>query len=267
MLSDTSIYPQIGPGLLRILSFNINLELRNRQTGKGFKVALITPGPLAGQISGRLASSVFSHNKGGTYVRNGTIPIKVLTPAALAAKARLQAVSQAWQALSAAERLSWLTWAQSNPRVNRLGQSITLPANAAFISLNTRLLQAGASMIDVPPLGTAPGPLATLSLEADIGAGDVAITFTESPTGANVGVWVQACILDSPAVVNVENYWRTAVITAGAETSPLDIEADVAANIGALAVGQTLHVRARTLDLTSGLASVWRQTSALVVTT
>lgn len=218
-------------------------------------MAIFTPGPMIGQASGRVGGTIFSRNRGGSYVRNGSIPSTVTTAKALNAKAFLSLASQAWSALTSAQRLAWNTWAASKTVTNRLGRSISLNGQNWYVSINTRLLAAGESQISVPPSKVAPAGVTITSLTVDAGAGGCEIAFSATPTGANEALWIRGACVPSAAITNVENLFTTLDITAGAQASPVDIESILVAAFGPLAVGSSYHVEVRVLDLTTGLVS------------
>ena len=230
-------------------------------------MALITPGPLAGQISGRLASTIFSHNKGGPYVRNGTIPTTSTTEYALAAKAALQAASATWQGFTAAQRLAWSSFALENPVTNRLGKSITLSGIAAHNGIFCRLTAAGLAPIAAPPIDPAPSPLLTLVQTCDRGLTTFDLVYTATPLAATHYLWIQACVNSSPAVNYVENRLRLIGISAAAQASPFDHEALLTARLGAQVDDQSVTVLVSVLDSATGLLSTPLRDTALVATT
>jgi len=230
-------------------------------------MAIFTAGSIVGQVSGRVAGNIFSHNKGGPYIRNGSIPTTSTTPDAYAAKGRLTAVSQAWQALTLLQRLSWGTFAQNNPTQNALGRTIHLTGHMWHVRCNTRLLQAGEAAITDAPADVGPLGLTSIALEADIGAGDVQITFLETPTAAADMIRVFAYVSDSLGVNYVKNLLRLVTHSTVAQASPLIIETPVIAKFGTLSVGQVLHVAVEVLDVGTGLTSSLLTDSAVVVST
>ena len=230
-------------------------------------MAIFTPGPAVGQISGRVGGSVFSHNRGGPYIRNGSIPTTVTTDAAVNQKARLASISADWQNLTDAQRLAWVSWAQTNPVVNALGHQITLSGHQAFNQINCRLDLHSQTLLDVPPVGAAPDPLTGLTLTADIGAGDFQVAFTATPLGAAIAIEVWGCIVTSPGITYVDNLMRFIQVSAAAQASPLDIETAFTARFGTPQVGQVVHVKARTVTLAAGLVSGFRQDTAAVTST
>lgn len=230
-------------------------------------MALFTAGPVVGQISGRVGASVFSHNRGGPYIRNGTIPTLVSSQEAINAKARLAAQSQAWDNLTIAQRLAWSEWAKSNPVVNRLGSQVTIAGNAAFVGINTRLAYAGDTLLTEPPLADPPTALASITLTLDIGAGNFEIAYTATPLGAGVRLWVLLTVLNNPAINYVENRLRLLVASAAAQASPLDIKTETVARFGTLAVGQKVVARVHTFDGATGLLSAPIQDDGPIVST
>ena len=230
-------------------------------------MALITPGPMAGQISGRLGSTVFSHGKSGPIVRNGTIPTKATTISALAAKARMGGAATTWTTLTAAQRLAWKEWAGENPSTNRLGHQITLSAIAAFCGNFARMHLCGETTLTVPPIVAGPLPLLSFSIEADIGAGDTIAIFTPTPIGANNAIWLEAVVLNSPAINHVANLTRFISVSAKNAATDIDYLAALEAVFGTLTVGQTVVLLARVMDRVTGLISPPQRASAVVVTT
>lgn len=230
-------------------------------------MALIRPGGLVGQISGRLGGDVYSHNRYGQYVRTGTNPITSTTSYALAAKARMTATSQGWQSLSAALKLAWNAWATTNPTINRLGESIHLTGHAAYVGINTRLLACGVAGITAPPIEPAPLPLVSLTLVADIGPGDFEFTYTATPLGANDYLWVKACVLDSTGINYVENYLRLVGVSAAAQESPFDPQTLIEARFGTVAVDQIIVGSVSVFDSVTGQLSAPLRCQATVVDT
>lgn len=230
-------------------------------------MALFKPGPVVGQVSGRVGGSVFSHNKGGAYIRNGAIPVTSTTADALNAKARLTNSSQAWGALTATQRLAWAVFAQNTPLLNRLGDSRPVPANALYIALNTRLVQAGQSTISTPPATDAPASLASLVLSADIGTGTYDITFTPTPLGAGLMPRIFAAKVQRDSINYVADQLRLVQFGAAAQASPLDIQTAVEAKFGPSVVGEKVVVQVDVLDTATGLVSGQLRAEALVTDT
>lgn len=218
-------------------------------------MAIFTPGAVIGQISGRVGGYVFSRNRGGSYVRNGSVPSTVVTEKALLYKSYLAAASQFWTSLTDAERLSWTVWAQSKTSTNRLGRSISLNGQNWFVSLNSRLAAAGESLITVPPVTSSPVGVVISAFSVDAGAGNTQVTFTPAPLAANQKLWVRGAMVSSSAINNVENLLTTLTITAAAAASPLNLKTPLEEAFGALSVGATYVIECRVLDKGNGMVS------------
>lgn len=230
-------------------------------------MALITTGPAVGQISGSISGQTFSRNRYGAYIRSRTKPVVSTSAQALLAKARLGNVSAQWSVLSAAARASWATWAAEHPVVNRLGQSIILTGHAAYVQLNTRLDRAGDSWITAPPISAAPTPLLTASLTGDIGAGTTLLSFTATPLGADDRIWMTAALVDSAGINYIKNVTKLVSVTAKAQVTDYDYQADVEARFGTMIVGQKLIVFVGVFDSATGLLSTPLRAEVTVVTT
>jgi hypothetical protein len=218
-------------------------------------MAIFTPGVAVGSISGSIAGTTYSHNKGGPYMRRRAIPTTSTTAAAMAAKNRMSAGSQAWQDLTAGQRLAWKEWALENPTINALGQSITLSGHMAFVGNYTRMTLAGETPLTAPPIEAGPTPLTSITLSGDIGLGNFDVAFTATPLAANDMLWLVAAVSNSAGVNYVENIKRFIGVTAAAQASPYDYQTEIEAVFGTLVVGQIVHLYAHVFDDASGLLS------------
>lgn len=218
-------------------------------------MAILTPGPLASEVSGRIGGTIFAHNRGGMYVRNGTKPIKVTTPSAMNFKAILGAASQLWTMLTSAQIAAWNTFAANNPQKNRLGRQISLTGQNFFIRLNSRLMYASADTISLPPTDQPPNlaPVSAMSVTAE--SGTVSITFDDSGLNADDVLWIKAAASFSPTKNNVNNLFTSLPVTTAQPTSPLNIGADVVEKLGTLQKDQYVYLEIRTLDTKTGLVS------------
>jgi hypothetical protein len=230
-------------------------------------MAKVLHGTLAGSVSGSVGSETYSRNRYGAYVRNRAKPVIPVTEYVLNAKARMSGQSSRWNAVNADSRVAWTTWAQTNPIVDRLGQSQTLTGHAAFVGLNSRLDFAGVSTIDVPPILAAPPALTSLTATFDAGAGDFELNFTPTPIGSNLRIWVQAAVVDRVSINYVKNLLKNILVSPANQTTGLDIQAAVITRFGGLSIGQKVVVMASVFDDRTGLLSVPRMVSGLVTST
>lgn len=228
-------------------------------------MAIIIPGVAVSQVSGRVGGTIFSRNRGGAYMRNGSIPTTVTTLFAQTVKAITASQSQAWAGLSDALKEQWVEWAAQNPVINRLGQSRTLSGHQAFVQINARLRCSGFSAITSPPVGAAPAPFVPDTITAKAGPSVATVAYTPTPAPTGVAVQCFAYLANSPGVRYVKNRLALVTASAAAAASPLDIADDVEERFGTLQAGQTLHIALRALDSTTGLVSGVFYRSAAVV--
>jgi hypothetical protein len=219
------------------------------------RMALIRPGAVVGQISGRVGGVVFARNRGGAYVRNGPAPVQPRTLYQTAVRNALSTASSAWDSITEEQRTAWSEWAKLNPVKNRIGESVTLQGNAAFVQLNSRLARFGIAPVATTPAVGAPSGLLTLGLNADTGAGAFAAVFTPTPLGAHERIVIEGCNVRATAVAFVEN--MLVLVSAGdaASASPLDIQAEFESRLGSVAVGDHLYIRGYVLDDRNGQIS------------
>lgn len=218
-------------------------------------MAIFTPGVAVGQISGRVGGTVFAHNRGGAYMRNGSIPSIVMTQKAMHYKGYLAAASQAYANLTDAQAAAWREYAANHPVTNRLGRSHTLSGSNWFVACNARLLAAGGLTQTLPP--NAPAPTGSLILSAAVaaGAGTATITLVTNPTGDNKHAWIRAARVQSGRITNVRNKFTEIKITGANVASPINVATELIAELGSLQAGDWYHFEVRILDDTTGLIS------------
>ena len=218
-------------------------------------MAIFTPGVAVGQISGRVGGSVFSHNKGGMYIRNGTIPSISGSAKATAYKSYLGLASQAYANLTDAQAAAWREYAANHPVTNRLGRSHTLSPNNWFVGCNARLIAASESVITLPPAYPSPSGVLISAAAVAAGAGTATITLSTSPLGTNDRAWIRAARVQSGRITNVRNKLTTLLISPAADTSPIDIATELEDALGSFQAGDWYHFEVRILDDRTGLVS------------
>lgn len=218
-------------------------------------MAKFKPGPMIGSASGSVGGQTFSHNRFGAYIRTRAIPVKVMSTPAMAAKSRLIEASQAWGALTDAQRAAWRAWAQSNPVTDSLGEKQELDGHAAYVKINTRLLFAGLAKLSTPPSAVAPAAMTSFSATFDIGSGTTVLTFAATPLGATKYLWLQAAQVSNPGILYANNLLRLCAIGSANEATGGDYQARVEARIGSLVAGKKLILFASVFDGSTGLVS------------
>lgn len=218
-------------------------------------MALMTPGPVVGQVSGRIGGTIFSHNKGGMYIRNGTKPTKVTTELALKFKALMGKVSKEWQRLTAENRAAWVSYAATNSEKNRLGRSISITGQNWFVRCNTRAQAVGGVTLTLPP--TIPSPGVSFPTAFTISKSEEEATFTLGAALANANevLWIRAAVTSTPTKNNIENLFKTVTFYATLPIDPADLYEELEAALGTLQVDQYVSFAYRVVDKSTGLAS------------
>lgn len=130
-------------------------------------MASIKFGNIIVDMRGKISGNVYSKNKGGAYSRVRVVPSNPQTTAQSGVRASFTALSQAWRALSATERLSWNQGVSNYARVNRIGDSHNLSGNSLFVSLNKNLADVGLAQID-----SCPAPESVESVTVSVASSD-----------------------------------------------------------------------------------------------
>lgn len=123
------------------------------------------------QRSGKQGGIVWSHNRGGPYVRNRGIPTNPNTDRQAAVRIAVRNLAIFWETeLTQAQRDGWDVYAAAVSWLNRLGQSINLTGLNHFIRCNTQKVVSGIARIDQAPaiqdIGDAEDQLACTASEA-----------------------------------------------------------------------------------------------------
>lgn len=115
-------------------------------------MAKIVFGGGVASASGKIGGTVYSRNKGGAYSRTWVMPTNPQTTKQSQQRNLLALKSAAWRSLDTNQRDAWQTWANDNPILDRLGNSIVLSGAQAYIKININRTQAGdsATQTDTP---------------------------------------------------------------------------------------------------------------------
>lgn len=129
---------------------------------------------LGGQLSGSVGGVVAGHNKGGQYLRNRSIPTNPNSTRQQQQRSGFGAAAIAWRGLTAEQREDWESYAAASPRMNRLGESITVSGFNQYIRTNAFLTGIGLAAINDAPI--TPG-------ESSLGVPDISSFEANEATG------------------------------------------------------------------------------------
>jgi len=121
-------------------------------------MALIKFGGGILEMRGKIGGNVYSKNRYGNYVRQGTIPVNPKSSRQQAIRNQLGQIVSAWsQLLTPAQRAAWDVYASNINFTNQLGETITLTgynhyvrSNVARIGLNLTRVDAGPTVMTLP---------------------------------------------------------------------------------------------------------------------
>lgn len=143
------------------------------------KSALIT------QASGSVGGMTASRNRGGMYLRSRAIPTDPNTFSQQIARALLGFISNAWAGLTDAQREAWALYAANVPKIDALGDSISLSGQQWFVACNTVRLRAGKPVVEDGPTTYTRAGLTPPVITAADDTPQVAFTFTNTDEWAN----------------------------------------------------------------------------------
>lgn len=203
--------------------------------------------PEGQQRSGKQGGIVFSHNKGGPYIRNRAIPTNPNTARQVAVRNAMRSITIAWTTiLTQAQRDAWDVYAANVSWLNRLGQTIKLTGLSHFVRSNTPRVAHGIAREDAAPvifdIAAAEGALSAQASEATQD-----LTIDGDPAGPWIGevdAW-QFFYMGLPQNASVKFFkgpYRFLTATPGAGPPPWPI---VIAAAFPFAAGQRLWLRSR----------------------
>lgn len=107
---------------------------------------------IVSEVSGRVGGLVFSHNAGGPYIRQGSIPTNPNTTFQQSVRTNVATLSVMWNdTLTQAERDAWEVYAANVKLTNRIGEQVNVSGIAMFVRSNVARMQ-----IQVDPVIAAP---------------------------------------------------------------------------------------------------------------
>lgn len=123
-------------------------------------------GTIIGQASGSYASNTFSHNRGGQYIRNRSIPVNPNSTQQQAVRNAMNLYANRWRtALTQAQRDGWAAYSAAVPIPDSLGEPRDIGGIAMYSRNNIPRRQSGLSAVNAAPaalvLGTVTPPTIT----------------------------------------------------------------------------------------------------------
>lgn len=207
-------------------------------------MAKFTPGAIVSEISGKIAATVFSRNKGGAIIRNRRTPINRRSAGQSNIRQGLGNLSSAWRGLAQADRDSWNAAAPSFPYQNTLGETKYLSGQQMYVQFNQNLLALGDAPVDVAPAAFSFATFTIALTAADTPAVSLAFTPTPMTAANNLAVFMTAPLSPGIGSPNPSKFRKIANIAAAA-TSPANLLTAYQAVFGNPVGGQKIFVEVR----------------------
>lgn len=214
--------------------------------------ALVKYGEYISAMSGSINGTTHSHNRGGAYMRNRSIPTNPSSSFQVAVRNRLTTFSQGWRVLTQAQRTAWNNAVQNFATTNVLGDLRNPTGKNLYTRLNINLAIVGSADIDTPPVPSGVSSPATLSFTIVAATGVMTVTFTPTPVPAGSD-WV----LDATGAVSagtnfVKNRFRFLKVFNSGDISPQLTTVEYAARFGAVVAGQKIFISLTAVNNTTG---------------
>lgn len=237
-----------------------------RKSGETGLRAIFTPGAVVSEIRGKIASSVFSRNRGGAIIRNRIKPINRRSTGQSTRRQTLGSLASSWRGLTQSQRDGWNAGAQSFPVQNRLGQTNFLSGEQLYVRFNANLILIGESAITA-----APSPFAfaifTLSFTAEdpTVAATLSVVFSPSPltSGNTLALYATRNLSPGIEAPNASEFRFIGQLDP-ADTTPSDQLSAYQAVFGDPIAGQKIFLEARPIATASGQGGTPLRASAIV---
>lgn len=222
-----------------------------------FKGTLIT------QASGAAVGLVYSHNRGGAYVRGRSVPNNPQSVFQVNVRQYMADLANRWRnVLTELQREAWDVYAMNVLRPDRLGDSVNIGGIGQYIRSNVPRLQAGLARVDAAPGTFNVGGFTNPSIDAVDAAGDTLdLAFTNTDAWAAEVGSAMLVLVSRPQNVSIKYFkgpYRFAGSIAGAlvpPTSPATIALPFP-----VAVGQRVFIQVRVTRADGRLSNDFRDT-------
>jgi hypothetical protein len=229
----------------------------------GLIYAIFTPGAIVSEISGKIAATVFTRNRGGNVIRNRRTPINRRSVSQSQRRQGLGNLASGWRGITQTQRDSWNGATGNFPYQNSLGETKFLSGEQLYIQFNQNLLLIGAATVT-----TAPSSFSFATFTIALTATEVpafSLAFTPDPLTADNNLAVYATPNLSPGIGSPnKSKFRFIGFIAPAATSPDDLLTDYQAIFGNPVVDQKIFVEVRPISAT-GQGGTPLRTQTIVV--
>ncbi len=211
--------------------------------------AKFTPGAIISEISGKIAATIFTRNRGGNIIRNRRTPINRRSVLQSQRRQALGNLASGWRGITQAQRDSWNGATGNFPYQNTLGETKFLSGEQLYIQFNSNLILIGSSVIT-----DAPAPFAfetfTISCTAADAVPALSLVFATSPLAADNNLAVFATPNLSPGIGSPNSSkFRFLENVPPAGTTPIDLLATFQALFGDPVETQKIFIEIRPISV------------------
>ena len=192
------------------------------------------------EASGKLAGSVFSHNRSGQYVRAKGALVNPNTQLQVRVRSNMTAAGVGWRALSDTQRAEWQVYGDNVPVLSPLGVSTLLTGRQWYLGSRTARVNAGLLVVSDAPTTFDRGASGVESFTANA---DPAISITYGTSqgwqSSGGGLAVQVSEPQNGTVNYFKGPFKFLARVPFGDASP----GDITAGLPTLAIGQALFIR------------------------
>lgn len=222
-------------------------------------------GGITAQV-GSAGGVTYSRNRAGAYVKRRAQPVNPSSPSQSAVRQLLPALVKSFNyVLNDSERAAWRTFSATYPTVNRLGNTIYLSGQQAYVKLSSQLLLLGNMTVNTPPVSTAIPTVASLTLTlSSVTSPNVVFNAGVSyiDTACQIIVWFSGS--QWPGRNYISSQLRR-IPFGQPYNATVDVSAEWAAQFGSFPTGpgQRVFSRACVVNGTTGIVSPYFYANAL----
>lgn len=186
--------------------------------------------------------------------RRMKMPSNPQTAAQSVQRGNFGSLSANWDLLTETQRDGWRGLTRTI--VNRVGLNQTLSGKDLYVALNRNLFNSNNALIDDAPVGHAPTPPASITLQSSLAGIHLRVSWTVSPVPANTTYLVFATAPQTTGTSRPNpSKYKLVTIFPTTTASPQTITTPYEAIFGTVIVGKRIFVKIIAIDNPSGYAS------------
>jgi hypothetical protein len=214
----------------------------------------------------KAGGTVFTKVRYGAINRRKVSPVQPRTSYQTQVRSLFTLLTKRWSSgLTATQRAGWIALAQSNPRTDVFGNSITLTGLQMYLSVNRNLQTIGVTILDDAPSNISVGAPGTITLSNAVGPPTTLTVDGGTEPGTNEVPVIFACRPLNAGRQFAGSLFRLILATTAAATAgPWDIKSAYTGKFGAQPVGANLTIGVLYINNTNGGASL-RATAQIVL--